>query len=147
MRLLSKYSWFDARWLTILQYLMQNWVFLAKMMRKNKVRWKRVIFGNKKATLPVKNSCLCNMDKLSRARWERCTSLIAELCERPRSEIRCDISLFRNQVGRKTCVTRQINTSQREKERGHSPNQSLRCWKHLGQHLATEPFSLQKAPD
>lgn len=145
MRLLSKYSWFDARWLTILQYLMQNWVFLARMMKKNKVCWKRVIFGNKKATLPVKNSCLCNKNKLSRVRWERCTSLIAELCERPRSEIRCDISLFRNQVGRKTCyVADQYIT---ERERGRSPNQSLRCWKHLGQHLATEPFSLQKAPD
>lgn len=94
-----------------------------------------------------KKSCPCNMNKCIRAHWERCSSLIAELCERPRSEARCDISLFRYQAGWKTCLTLQINTSLREGERGHSPNQSARCRKHLGQHLATVPFSPLRASD
>lgn len=87
------------------------------------------------------------MNKWTQAHWEKCSSLISELCERPRSKARCDISLFSYQVGRKTCLTLQINTSLREGERGHSPNQSARCQKHLGRHLATVPFSPQRASD
>lgn len=87
------------------------------------------------------------MNKWTRAHWEKCSSLVSELCERPRSKARCDISLFSYQVGRKTCLTLQINTSLREGERGHSPNQSARCQKHLGRHLATVPFSPQRASD
>lgn len=121
--------------------------FYLKCWKKNKVHRKQVILGKKKAALPRKNSCVCNVSKGTRAQREKRSSLMAELCERPRSQARCDISLFRYQVGRKTCPTQQINTSLREGERGHSPNQSARCHKHLGRHLAAVPFSPQRASD
>lgn len=97
---------------------------------------------NKKAAWPRKNSCVCNENEWGPEHTERNAPVS---WQRPRSAARCDISLFRYQVGRKTCLTLQINTSLREGERGHSPNQSARCQEHLGQHLAAVPFSPQRA--
>lgn len=117
-----------------------------KIIKCTERRWS--LGRKKKAALPRENKfCVQHEQVDPSTQREKCSSLMAELCERPRSEARCDISLFRYQVGRKTCLTLQINTSLREGERGHSPNQSARCQKHLGRHLAAVPFGPQRASD
>lgn len=118
-----------------------RWFYLEcwKTVKCNESRWS---LRNKKAAWPRKNSCVCNKNEWRPEHTERNAPVS---WQRPRSAARCDISLFRYQVGRKTCLTLQINTSLREGERGHSPNQSARCQEHLGQHLAAVPFSPQRA--
>lgn len=124
-------------------------IFYAKSRRlffivpgKKKCNEKRWTLGGKKQHCQWENS-LCNMIKSILVHWAQRTRLIAGLCENPRPETRCDNSLSGIwHSGRAEKLTLQINSSLRE--RSCCPNQSVRCLKHLGQHLATAPFSSRK---
>lgn len=122
---------------------MQNHVDSFSSFQVKKSAMKRgELWGGKKQHCRWENS-LCNMKKSNLVHWAQRTRLIAGLCENPRPETRCDNSLSGIwHSGRAEKLMLQISSSLRE--RSCCPNQSVRCLKHLGQHLATAPFSSRK---